>query len=211
MSRKPGLSRGDSFDMRRQMTPSVHFERTFSERPWIVFVASKVAVSTPLQPQLLTDDIHQVRYQPHRRCCMYVCWGNAAEYTCDSHYLSQLASSPRCCGKCPFDPEHLGFRGLNLRPYPGADGTQAAWWSVAHLYKRANNEGPRNTTDDLLMVLPFMWRLAAAAEEARAAAAPSTDDTAAAEVFVSSHAQLVRYSQVSCTPPQQQPLALTAH
>jgi hypothetical protein len=68
---------------------------------------------------------------------------------------------------------------------------------VAHLYKRANNEGPRNTTDDLLMVLPFMWRLAAAAEEARAAAPPSADDTAAAEAFVSAHARLVRYSQVS--------------
>lgn len=71
---------------------------------------------------------------------------------------------------------------------------------MAHLYKRANNEGPRNTTDDLLMVLPFMWRLAAAAKEARVASAPSADDTAAAEAFVSSHAQLVRYSQVSCTP-----------
>jgi hypothetical protein len=51
----------------RQMIPSVHFERTFSERPWIVFVASKVPVSTPLQPQLLADDIHQVRSRPDAR------------------------------------------------------------------------------------------------------------------------------------------------
>jgi hypothetical protein len=41
--------------------PAVHFERTFSERPWICFVATPVPLNTPLQPQVLSGDLLKVR------------------------------------------------------------------------------------------------------------------------------------------------------